>query len=631
MTSTLTMTDSRWRVLNRLSVAVTAVDAAAVLAGEDAPIEDLWWLGETDLVEATVPGLGVRLGLIDHLRHGGTAAAVALVLNARGRRALQAPQNRVLRRLGGTGETGLDRLLADAGVDVGVIAGLGRRQLLTGAVRATGEPLTADQLALLPAPTVTVRISGRGRLCLPRSADLKEPPVSAGVPSSSPGASAHPDPLKVGGRLLLRDGEQFAGSGSVKDTEGLLVVAAAVDTPAGRQIHLGVPVDPEERKNWRGAHAPVQETRTDDEDGDYSVDTYADVTVVLNAADAAALGQVVQDVVAGAVAADREFRQVCKDFDRLFEQRTELEGRRFATQEQAERKISLDAREQHDLKFQRRRRNEMQACADRLNPADRAVYNALQAQIDAAGQDVWNPGDDRQAAALCGLTVEEFAELTALKQIDWRARSRQQQDRLDQLDHRWPPLLEQQAALICGLSLEEFREMWRLQTLSRRRSPHEQARLDELDSSPRGAIASSPRKTARMRGRFLAVQHAHHDTKTDLTGIRQGQAALEQQARPLDPAAAAELRRVCAALDAARDSYEEMSGGVSASAEVPARNGGSLLIQAVQQEDGGVSYQASRRPADAGEDWSPSDTGDPFTCTEAGLRKLAKLAANLTT
>lgn len=627
VTSTVTMTDSRWRLLNRLSAAVLPVDAAAMLAGEHAPIEDLRWLGEADLVEATVPGLGVRLGLIEHLTHGGTAAAVALVLNGRGRKAVQAPQNRVLRYLGAHGETGLDRVLTDAGVDVAFVASLGRRQLLTGAVRATGELLTADQLALLPAPTVTVRISTKGGQCLPLSADLKEPPMPANVPS--PAASAHPDPLKVGARLLLRDGEQFAGSGSVKDTDGLLALAAAVDTPDGRQIHLGVPVDPGERKNWRGAHAPDRETRADDDGDDYTVDTYADVTVVLDATDTAALAEEAEDVIARAEAADREYRQLCKDFDRLFEQRTKLEGQRFATPAQADRKISLDAREQHELKFQRHRRDQMQACAARLSPADRAVYDALQRQIDAAGQDVWNPGEEQQAAALCGLTVDEFGELQALKKIHWRARSRQQQDRLDHLDHRWPPLLEQQAALVCGLSIEEFREMWRLQTLHRRRTLAEQARLDHLDNSPRGAIAASPGKTARMRGGFLSVQHAHHATKTDLVGIRQDQAALEQQAQPLDTAAAAELHRVCAALDAARDRYDELSGGVSASVQIPARNGGFFIVQAVQQEDGGVRYQASRRPADADADWTPGDLGDPFTSTAAGLRKLAKLATQL--
>jgi hypothetical protein len=137
------------------------------------------------------------------------------------------------------------------------------------------------------------------------------------------------------------------------------------------------------------------------------------------------------------------------------------------------------------------------ACNSRpaLDPADRATYTALQEQIDAAGRDVWEPGRDEQAAAVCGLNVAEFHEMQDLKATHWQFRTREQRDRLAQLDpDDRPPLLEQQAALVCGLSIDEFLEKLRLKRIGRvRRPPHEQARLDELDASPPGATAVTSR------------------------------------------------------------------------------------------------------------------------------------------
>ncbi|HKT03496.1 MAG TPA: hypothetical protein VJT31_28545 [Rugosimonospora sp.] len=62
--------------------------------------------------------------------------------------------------------------------------------------------------------------------------------------------------------------------------------------------------------------------------------------------------------------------------------------------------------------------------------------------------------------------------------------------------------------------------------------------------------------------------------------------------------------------------------------EVPARNGGALVIEAMQEEEeGGVRYRVERKPADADEDWSPGSKMDPYTATAGGMRKLANTIA----
>jgi hypothetical protein len=451
---------------------------------------------------------------------------------------------------------------------------------------------------------------------------------TAGSQPRRPGST--PDPLRVAERLVLRDGEQFAGSASVTEA-GIMVLAAAVDTPAGRQVHLGVPIFEEERRQSRGAHAPARETVVDEDGEECGVDTGADSTVILDAADAARLGALADDVIARATAADKEFRQLRTDYDRLYAQRVALEAGRFPDPIHGEKLITLEFREAAEVTWQRRRRRFLDECAARLDPANRATYHALQEQIDAAGREVWESGRDEQAAAVCGLSVAEFHELQQLKATNWRTRTQAQRDRLVQLDHDGrPPLLEQQAALVCGLSIDELREMRRLERIGRaRRRPHEQARLDELDASPRGATAATPRQTVRMRGRYLAQQDTHHASKGDLARTRRELAELRATARPLDPATAAELDRVTADLAVVSDRHEQMAGASTASAQIPARHGGSLVIDAVQQEDGGVEYQLDRKPATAAEDWSPGDNGEPFTTTAAGLRKVAKLAVSL--
>jgi hypothetical protein len=56
-----------------------------------------------------------------------------------------------------------------------------------------------------------------------------------------------------------------------------------------------------------------------------------------------------------------------------------------------------------------------------------------------------------------------------------------------------------------------------------------------------------------------------------------------------------------------------MAGCPTAAAEIPALNGGSLVIQAIQQEEGGVSYEVGRKPADAHDEWSIESSSDPFS------------------
>ncbi|EEP69807.1 DNA-binding protein [Micromonospora sp. ATCC 39149] len=310
-----------------------------------------------------------------------------------------------------------------------------------------------------------------------------------------PGAGEKPavkDRLRVGGRFLLRDGERFAGSGFVAGSLGELVLGAAVDTPGGQQVHLAVPIYPEDRSAWRGGHAPSREVVVDEDGEECAVDTGADATVVLDAADAARLPEVVEDVIARAVEADRLFRQVVR----------------------AQEAIALGERVRQEERTQEQRRRDA-----------------------------------------------------------------------------------------------------------------EQARLDELDAAPGGATGATPRATYKLRGEYLFMLRAHHAAKAKLAGARAAQAAMYATARPLDEATAAELARVTAELEAVSARHDEMAGWASAAAEISARNGGALVVEALQEEDGGVSYRVDRRPADADEDWSAGSATDPFTTTPGGLRKGAKLVA----
>jgi hypothetical protein len=218
MTNTLTLTDSRWRLLNALDNAVVPANAAVLADEQDAHTSDLRWLAEMDLVTTGIPNSGVSLDLIEHLDNGGAPGAVALSLNARGRKAVQAPQNRVLRLLEDTGDMRLGILLTGTGCDVEFIAGLARRALVTAVVRATGEPLGADDIGLLPPPTVTMRLASRGWAYLPR--DPRQPAIASG--GSIPRAMSPAAPPAIGGsletgRLQLGDGAEIDWSCALDD------------------------------------------------------------------------------------------------------------------------------------------------------------------------------------------------------------------------------------------------------------------------------------------------------------------------------------------------------------------------------------------------------------------------------
>jgi hypothetical protein len=496
-----------------------------------------------------------------------------------------------------------------------------------------------------PAPT-----GGRHRA--PEQGEDK-PTVTATPPTGpGPGKEGVPDPLRVASRIVLREGERFAGSGSVAGSDGQLALGAAVDTPQGRQVHLGLPIDPEDKKNWRGGNAPNEEERPvedDEADGEtYTIETGADDTVVLDAADAARLAGEIEGIIERATAADKEYRQLVKNSNRLYDQRTKLEERRFPGR--GEEKIALDNRVEHDEKYQGRRRRDVERAVDRLSPADRAAYDERQRKIDAAGRDAWEPGKEAEAAEVCGLTGDEFKEMRDLERIPYQQRTAAQEQRLDQLAHGGgdclhpvlPPLLAEQAALVCGLTLDEYREMEALDRIPARsrheyhnrgrrvRMDAEQARLDELEASPRGATGANQRETDKLRGEYLSMLRTHHSSKSKLADARAEQAAMEATAQPLDAATAAELERVTANLDAVGQTLDERGGYASAGVEIPSRNGGALVVEAMQEEEeGGVRYRVERKPADADEDWYVGSNMDPYTATPGGLRKLGKLARDL--
>ncbi|MFF0182622.1 hypothetical protein ACFYPF_26385 [Micromonospora sp. NPDC005223] len=479
---------------------------------------------------------------------------------------------------------------------------------------------------------------------------VEEKTVTATPPAGSgPGTKDRVrDRLRVGGRMVLRDGERLIGSASVAGSEGELVLAAAVDTPTGRQVHLALPIYPEDKAAWRGGHAPVQETVLDEDGEECTVDTFADATAVLDAADAASLPEQIDEMIATATAADKEYRLLLKQSERLYDERTRLESRRFPGQ--GEEKIRKDWQVEHRQTYQERHRRDYEQVADRLSPHDRAVYDERQQRIDAAGQDGWEPGREAEAAELCGVTLEEFKEIAEIERVGDRRRTQAQLRRLDALKYGGgdclnpilPPLLEQQAALVCGLTPAEYREMERLEAIAprshhawhnrsrRTRTDAEQARLDQLYAAPAGVTGASQRETHKLRNRYRSGLENHHSGKWDMAEARAQQAAMEAAAQPLDPATAAELQRVTADMDAVGRQVEDRGGWPSATVEIAARNGGALVIEALQEEEeGGVRYRVDRWPADADEQWTVGYATDPYTTTAAGLRKFAKLVRDL--
>lgn len=472
-----------------------------------------------------------------------------------------------------------------------------------------------------------------------------QPANHSAAPATEPPAAGRrrgpTDPLRVGDRIVLGDGEQFVASGAAKDGDGTMVLAAAVDTPTGRVVHVGVPVIDEDKKNWKGANAPNTEQVPDEEfpddpDEAQTVDTWSDSTVVVEARDAAALPDQVEDVIRQASAVDKEYRQVTQSHDRLYEERSRLEAERFDSPDDADRKIRLDGREEHHEKYQKVRRDHLDACRDRLGADDRARYDDLQRRIDEAGQDAFEAGKEDHAAAVSGLTVEEYRELYDLTKVPYTERTREQARRVDELERHGhkPPLLAEQAAIVYGLSLEEYREMEALEQLGRPqpyrqqgRTAEQQARWEQLRSAPGGANFATADKTGKMRGRYECYQDAHHSDKMDWAQDRESMGEVEARARPLDAASAARLAQVTAELAEVGARVDELAGEVTAAVQVPGRNGATLVIEAVQRDEvGGVDYKVDCMPAGASEDWS---SGDAYQTSAGGLRKVAKLAAGL--
>jgi hypothetical protein len=594
----------------------TAIDTTSEHLAELAGIAGV--LGEAaDRYET----LQMTASTLEHLREGATAVTAAAAA------------------LGTAGEQ-LRAALADFN---------GRDGRVGDAVTEAGNLMQPDGYTTTFDPTGAPAVGGRHRA--PENA--QEATVTAPDPHAASRGDGAPDPLRLARRIVLADGESFAGSGSVKDNDGILLLAAAVDTPHGRQVHVGVPIFDEDRKNWRGANAPAQETAVDEDDEEpYQIDTGSQNTVVLDAADAATLPAVVDTVISRATEVDKEYKQLLKESDRLDAARSQLEAKRFGSDSEGRRKMDAEARVDQGEHYQRSRRRSMDAAVDRLPAQDRARYDDLQRQIDQAGQDAWEPGKEAEAATVCGLTEDEFAELRDLGRIPWRQRSAAQTARHDELKFgagndslhpAMPPLLAEQAAIVCGLTVDEFREMEALERIPephrdpyfnrrRVRTPQEQARLDDLHTSPRGATGATARQTHKLRTGYLSGQQTHHSSKFDVAEAREHLAAIDATARPLAPSEAADLRRITTELNTVNTRMDELGGWTSATAEIPARNGGALVVEATQKDEyGGVTYTADRKPADADDDWTPGNTGDPFSTTPAGLRKLAKLAAALAT
>ncbi|MGC4854130.1 hypothetical protein ACLQ24_12215 [Micromonospora sp. DT4] len=472
---------------------------------------------------------------------------------------------------------------------------------------------------------------------------VEEKSVTATPPAGSgPGANDRArDRLRVSDRMVLRDAETFAGSASAAGDEGLMVLAAAVDTPDGRVVHVAVPVHEEDKGDWKGAHAPAQESRVDPQDGEtYEVDTHSDVTAVINAGDLVELPARVDDVITTAARIDREYRQLVRQSDRLHDERMHLEMARFGDVADADLQLRLDSSEKQHHLYQQKRRTYMQECVDALGADDRARYDEPQRRITAAGGDWFAPGREDLAAEVCGLSVPAYHELVAIHAKPYRARTRAEQTRHDALmGARKPPLLAEQAAIVYGLSVDEYRELEALDKLgdpqpagpyrqARGRTPQQQARYETLTSSPRGATGATPRQTAQLRSRFDTYQDTHHSDRLTWTAERQQRADLAGRARPLDDADAARLDQITTEYDQITDRCAVLGGETTARTEIPGHHNATLVIEAVQrEEEGGVDYHVHCRPPNAAENWSPG--GDPYRTTAVGLRKLAKTLANL--
>ncbi len=478
-------------------------------------------------------------------------------------------------------------------------------------------------------------------------------PQAAPTPGEPPTSEAKPapDPLRIGGRIVLGPGETFAGSAATKDRDGTMMCAAAVDTPTGRVVHVAAPVDPEAKKHWKGANAPPQETRIDEDynpdeddldDCTHTVDTYADVTVIVDAADVAGLPDQVAKVIARAKAHDREFKKAADEYDRLYDAQMQLEGKRFGGD--AQRYVGLRCHEERNAKVQAWRKAKVQRARAALDEVDRARFDAIQEQLDAAGVDVFDADKEEEAAEVCGWTVEQYRDAKELAGVPVYARTPEQRQREEALnrygrDADIPPLLDKQAAIVYGLNDDEYQEMKRLERIGARRergyarntgrTPDQEARYQELRNSKRGAVGANKKETDQLRNQGVFFQETHHNTKVDWAGDRERLARMDAEAKPLSPADAARLAEVRAEMDTLGEHVDELADRTETIA-VPGRNGTTLLFEAAQrEEEGGVDYRVSVRPANADEDWSPNADGDAYTTDAAGFRKAAATVARL--
>lgn len=486
--------------------------------------------------------------------------------------------------------------------------------------------------------------------------------AAASAPAPAPAGKPAKDPLRVGKKIVLGEGETFVGSASTKSEDmGNMMLAAAVDTPDGRVVHVAVPVDDESRKDWKGAHAPTKETHLDedvdpatidpdDDPADYTstVDTYSDVTVVIDADAAANLPAQVEEIVATAKAVDKEYKVDLRRAMKLDDEEAELESRRFGDEATAKQYLSHKNWEHSQVKTQERRKAHMDKARDHLGDEDRARYDAVQAQVDAAGDGhAFEPGKDEQAATVCGWTPDEYRDMVEIEKIEQgrRGRTPEQQARFDELwlyNRPKPDLLAEQAAIVWGLSVDEYRELERLDkigspvrryTVGGGRTDEQEARYQELRRAPGGAQGATPAQTDKLRARFDDMQSTHLDGKLDVAARREQIADLERQAGTLGAADAARLAEVRAENEVVSAKLAALGGETSASVEVPGSNGATLVIEAVQgEEEGGVDYYVDVRPAGADpQEWQRAGGGDPYMTDAAGARKAAKAIADLAT
>jgi protein-disulfide isomerase-like protein with CxxC motif len=507
------------------------------------------------------------------------------------------------------------------------------------AVTATGNLMDPGEAIPLGTGSSTGPLAASTQAGRHRSAgpDEEERVASPDQPTAP---AAVKDPVKVGGKLVLRDGETFAGSAATKsDDEGNMVLAAAVDTPTGRTLHVGVPIYEEDKSRWKGAHAPAKDTEVDEEDDHtFTVNTGADRTVVLDAGTAAQLPAQVEDAIARASAADKEYRRLARRSDQLYNQRAQLESQRFDDPADAEAQMRLDSREHQNHTLQPRRRAEVGACADRLSPADRARYEQIQARIDKAGTDTFEPGKEQLAADLCGLPLKDFNELVELRKKPYMEQTMAERQRYEQISPaRLPTLLAEQAAIVYGLTVEQYRELEKLEQLGPVRPPHlrryggrtaqQQQRYEQLSTAPGGVTGATPSQTKSLRGQFETYQGAHHAGKLDGAAARRHRADLQARAKPLPEPQAEQLRQVIAEHDELSARLDDLGGETTARVQVPARDGAALIVEAEQrEEEGGVNYfVTTSRPSGDDDKADP----EPYRTTGAGLRKLATMIADL--